>query len=160
MQSHQLVFLSNRYCGEAESPDKKQINVIFMFLQGACQLDMYDMKPQAPSEIRGLISSRALQSLDFISVINYPYWLNTQISSLLFARCIPSSKHGEGDVHIMCGTPVDKNLQGPGIGRRSIPTATAVSSSPPLCPLRRHETSTIFRALGSRVFWDAPTILL
>ena len=32
----------------------KQINVIFMFLQGgASQLDMYDMKPDAPIEIRG-----------------------------------------------------------------------------------------------------------
>ena len=32
----------------------KQINVIFMFLQGgASQLDMYDMKPDAPIEVRG-----------------------------------------------------------------------------------------------------------
>ena len=38
---------------EASGP-AKQINVIFMFLQGgASQLDMYDMKPDAPLEIRG-----------------------------------------------------------------------------------------------------------
>ena len=35
----------------------KRINVIFMFLQGgASQLDMYDMKPDAPIEIRGKYS--------------------------------------------------------------------------------------------------------
>ena len=39
---------------EAASDGKKQINVIFMFLQGgASHLDMYDLKPDAPQEIRG-----------------------------------------------------------------------------------------------------------
>ena len=39
---------------EAASGGKKQINVIFMFLQGgASHLDMYDLKPGAPQEIRG-----------------------------------------------------------------------------------------------------------
>ena len=39
---------------EAASGGKKPINVIFMFLQGgASHIDMYDMKPDAPSEIRG-----------------------------------------------------------------------------------------------------------
>lgn len=40
---------------EAAGKGKKQINVIFMFLQGgASHLDMYDMKPDAPEEIRGI----------------------------------------------------------------------------------------------------------
>ena len=39
---------------EKASGGRKQINVIFMFLQGgASHLDMYDLKPDAPSEIRG-----------------------------------------------------------------------------------------------------------
>ena len=39
---------------EAASGGGKQINVIFMFLQGgASHIDMYDMKPDAPEEIRG-----------------------------------------------------------------------------------------------------------
>ncbi|MBT7918476.1 MAG: DUF1501 domain-containing protein, partial [Planctomycetaceae bacterium] len=34
--------------------NKKNINVIFMFLQGgASHLDMYDLKPEAQREIRG-----------------------------------------------------------------------------------------------------------
>lgn len=103
---------------EAESPDKKQINVIFMFLQGgASQLDMYDMKPQAPSEIRGpyFQSSTAIpgfQLSDQLTLLAQ----HTDKFSLIRSMHSFTSKHGEGDVHIMCGTPVDKNLQGPGIG--------------------------------------------
>ena len=103
---------------EAESPDKKQINVIFMFLQGgASQLDMYDMKPQAPSEIRGpyFQSSTAIpgfQLSDQLPLLAQ----HTDKFSLIRSMHSFTSKHGEGDVHIMCGTPVDKNLQGPGIG--------------------------------------------
>ena len=42
---------------EEASGGRKQINVIFMFLQGgASHLDMYDMKPNAPVEIRGKYS--------------------------------------------------------------------------------------------------------
>lgn len=103
---------------EAESPDKKQINVIFMFLQGgASQLDMYDMKPQAPSEIRGPYFQSSTAIPGFHLSDQLPLLAqHTDKFSLIRSMHSFTSKHGEGDVHIMCGTPVDKNLQGPGIG--------------------------------------------
>ena len=46
--------LSQVLANEAASGGRKQINVIFMFLQGgASHIDMYDMKPKMPDEIRG-----------------------------------------------------------------------------------------------------------
>ena len=103
---------------EATSGGTSQINVIFMFLQGgASQLDMYDMKPKAPSEIRGPYFSAktnvpGLQLSDQLPRLSQ----NADKFSLIRSMHSFTSKHGEGDVHIMCGTPVDKNLQGPGIG--------------------------------------------
>ena len=103
---------------EARSGGTRQINVIFMFLQGgASQLDMYDMKPKAPSEIRGPYFSAktnvpGLQLSDQLPRLSQ----NADKFSLIRSMHSFTSKHGEGDVHIMCGTPVDKNLQGPGIG--------------------------------------------
>ena len=103
---------------EARSGGTRRINVIFMFLQGgASQLDMYDMKPKAPSEIRGPYFSAkttvpGLQLSDQLPRLSQ----NADKFSLIRSMHSFTSKHGEGDVHIMCGTPVDKNLQGPGIG--------------------------------------------
>ena len=100
------------------SGQDKQINVIFMFLQGgASQLDMYDMKPDAPSEVRGVY--RPIST-------NVP---GIQLSEKLpkLSRCADkfslirsmhtfANDHGAGDVEIMCGSPRDKNMQAPGIG--------------------------------------------
>ena len=103
---------------EANTGSANQINVIFMFLQGgASQLDMYDMKPNAPSEIRGPYFQTATKTpgiglSDQLPMLSQ----HTDKFSLIRSMHSFSSKHGEGDVHIMCGTPVDKNLQGPGIG--------------------------------------------
>ena len=103
---------------EANTGSAKQINVIFMFLQGgASQLDMYDMKPNAPSEIRGPYFQTATKTpgiglSDKLPMLSQ----HTDKFSLIRSMHSFTSKHGEGDVHIMCGTPVDKNLQGPGIG--------------------------------------------
>ena len=103
---------------EANTGSAKQINVIFMFLQGgASQLDMYDMKPNAPSEIRGPYFQTAtktpgMELSDQLPMLSQ----HTDKFSLIRSMHSFTSKHGEGDVHIMCGTPVDKNLQGPGIG--------------------------------------------
>ncbi len=110
--------LSEVLANEAASGGSKRINVIFMFLQGgASHIDMYDMKPDAPREIRGKYSPAST---------NVPgLQLSDQLPKL--CRCADkfslirsmqaySSKHGEGDVDIMCGSPLDKNLQAPGIG--------------------------------------------
>lgn len=110
--------LEDMLAAEAASPTGKQINVIFMFLQGgASQLDMYDMKPKAPREIRGPYfpantNVSGMQLSDQLPLLSQ----HADKFSLIRSMHTFTSKHGEGDVHIMCGTPVDKNLQGPGIG--------------------------------------------
>ena len=112
------ISLDQILSAEATTTGAKQINVIFMFLQGgASQLDMYDMKPSAPSEIRGpyfeaATNTPGMKLSDQLPMLSQ----HTDKFALIRAMHTFTSKHGEGDVHIMCGTPVDKNLQGPGIG--------------------------------------------
>ena len=103
---------------EAASGGRKQINVIFMFLQGgASHLDMYDMKPNAPVEIRGKYSP-ARTNVPGLHLSDQLPKLGKCADKFSLIRSMHSfcSKHGEGDVDIMCGSPRDKNLQAPGIG--------------------------------------------
>ncbi len=110
--------LSEVLAAEAASGGKKQINVIFMFLQGgASHIDMYDMKPNATDEIRGKYDP-ASTNLAGLQLSDQLPKLRSCADKFSLIRSMHSytSKHGEGDVHIMCGSPVDKNLQAPGIG--------------------------------------------
>ena len=103
---------------EEASGGRKQINVIFMFLQGgASHLDMYDMKPNAPVEIRGKYSP-ARTNVPGLHLSDQLPKLGKCADKFSLIRSMHSfcSKHGEGDVDIMCGSPRDKNLQAPGIG--------------------------------------------
>ena len=103
---------------EATGRGKKQINVIFMFLQGgASHIDMYDMKPHAPAEIRGKYNP-ASSNIPGVQLSDQLPKLLACADKFSMIRSMHSytSKHGEGDVHIMSGSPVDKNLQPPGIG--------------------------------------------
>ena len=103
---------------EAVSGGKKQINVIFMFLQGgASHLDMYDLKPDAPQEIRGNYQP-ARTNVPGLHLSDQLPKLGKCADKFSLIRSMHSfcSKHGEGDVDIMCGSPRDKNLQAPGIG--------------------------------------------
>ena len=96
----------------------KQINVIFMFLQGgASHIDMYDMKPDAPEEIRGKYNP-APTNIPGLHLSDQLPKLGRCADKFSLIRSMQSycSKHGEGDVDIMCGNPRDKNLQAPGIG--------------------------------------------
>ncbi|MCH8831019.1 MAG: DUF1501 domain-containing protein [Planctomycetes bacterium] len=101
----------------ADSADKN-INCIFMFLQGgASHIDMYDMKPEMSAEIRGEFEPVStnlpgLQLCDRLPKLSQC----TDKFSLIRSLQSYTSKHGEGDVHIMSGSPVDKNLQAPGFG--------------------------------------------
>jgi hypothetical protein len=103
---------------EAASGGKKPINVIFLFLQGAAShVDMYDLKPSMPDEIRGKyqpVSTNlpGLQLSDQLPKLSQC----ADKFSLIRSMHSYSSEHGQGDFHIMCGSPEDKNLQPPGIG--------------------------------------------
>ncbi len=103
---------------EASGKGRKQINVIFMFLQGgASHIDMYDMKPDAPQEIRGKYKP-ARTNIPGLHLSDQLPRLCQCADKFSLIRSMHSftSKHGEGDVDIMCGSPRDKVLQAPGIG--------------------------------------------
>ena len=103
---------------EKASGGRKQINVIFMFLQGgASHLDMYDLKPDAPSEIRGKYNPTRT-NIPGLHLSDQLPKLGKCADKFSLIRSMHSfcSKHGEGDVDIMCGSPRDKNLQAPGMG--------------------------------------------
>jgi uncharacterized protein (DUF1501 family) len=96
----------------------KQINVIFMFLQGgASQLDMYDMKPDAPIEVRGKYHPIST-NVPGIQLSDQLPKLSQCADKFSMIRSMHSfaNDHGAGDVDIMCGSPRDKNMQAPGIG--------------------------------------------
>ena len=103
---------------ESKSHKSLPINVIFMFLQGgASHIDMYDMKPRMSDEVRGKYSPAStrvpgLQLSDQLPKLSQC----ADRFSLIRSMHSYTSKHGEGDVHIMCGSELDKNLQAPGIG--------------------------------------------
>jgi hypothetical protein len=110
--------LSEVLAREAASGGKKPINVIFMFLQGgASHHDMYDMKPDMPDEIRGKYQP-ASTNLPGLQLSDQLPMLSRCADKFSLIRSMHSysSEHGQGDVHIMCGSPEDKNVQAPGIG--------------------------------------------
>ena len=110
--------LSDVLANESASGGKQQINVIFMFLQGgASHIDMYDMKPNSPAEIRGKYDPAAT-NVSGLQLSDQLPKLSTCADKFSVIRSMTSytSKHGEGDVHIMCGSPLDRNVQAPGIG--------------------------------------------
>ena len=110
--------LSDVLANDAAGNSGTQINVIFMFLQGgASHIDMFDMKPDMSEEVRGLYSP-ASTSLPGLQLSDRLPRLRGCADKFSLIRSMQSytSKHGEGDVHIMCGSPLDKNLQAPGIG--------------------------------------------
>ena len=110
--------LSDVLAREASSGGKKPINVIFMFLQGAAShVDMYDLKPDMPDEIRGKYQP-ASTNLPGLQLSDQLPKLSQCADKFSLIRSMHSysSEHGQGDVHIMCGSPEDKNVQAPGIG--------------------------------------------
>ena len=110
--------LSEVLAREAASGGKKPINVIFMFLQGAAShVDMYDLKPDMPDEIRGKYQP-ASTNLPGLQLSDQLPKLSQCADKFSLIRSMHSysSEHGQGDVHIMCGSPEDKNVQAPGIG--------------------------------------------
>ena len=110
--------LSRVLANEASGRGDKRVNVIFMFLQGgASHIDMYDMKPDAPREIRGNYEPASTRVSGLQLSDQLPQLCDCADKfSLIRSAHSYTSKHGEGDVHLMCGSPVDKNLQAPGIG--------------------------------------------
>ena len=109
--------LSDLLANEAQGA-KTNINVIFMFLQGgASHIDMFDMKPNMPIDIRGKYfpASTNVSGLQLSDQLPKLCQSADKFSLLRSVQAF-TSKHGQGDVEIMCGSPLDKNVQAPGFG--------------------------------------------
>ena len=91
--------------------------ILLWMLGGPSHIDMYDMKPDAPEEIRGKYNP-APTNIPGLHLSDQLPKLGKCADKFSLIRSMQSycSKHGEGDVDIMCGSPRDKNLQAPGIG--------------------------------------------
>ena len=116
---------------EAASGGKKQINVIFMFLQGgASHLDMYDLKPDAPQEIRGNYNPART---------NVPgLHLSDQLPKL--GKCADKFSLIRS-MHSFCSKPARQEPAGPRHRGRAEYAATTAGARAALCPLGGHETS-------------------
>lgn len=112
------IALPDVLASEAVQSGRKQINVIFMFLQGgASHIDMYDMKPDSPTAIRGKYNPAATKVSGLQLSDQLPKLAQCADKfSLIRSMQSYTSKHGEGDVHVMCGSELDRNVQAPGIG--------------------------------------------
>ena len=72
----------------AVNPDK-DVNCIMLFLLGApSQLDTWDMKPEAPAEIRGPFKPIRTNAADIRISEIFPAWRSTQTNSRCSARSI------------------------------------------------------------------------
>lgn len=112
------ISLPSVLASEASGSDRKNVNVIFMFLQGgASHIDMYDMKPDMPPEVRGDFDP-ASTNIPGLHLCEHLPKLSQCADKFSLIRSMRSfsSEHGRGDVDIMCGSPLDKNLQSPGMG--------------------------------------------
>ncbi|MFT7642032.1 MAG: hypothetical protein ACI9G1_003789 [Pirellulaceae bacterium] len=115
-----------------EKTTAKDINCIFMFLQGgASHIDMYDMKPEM-SDIRGEFDPIAT-NLPGLQLSDHLPKLAQCADKFSLIRSMQSytSKHGEGDVHIMCGSELDRNVQAPGFGAVMSAQKGQLSEVPP-----------------------------
>lgn len=112
---------------------QSEINVIFMFLQGgASHIDMFDMKPDMPLDVRGkyLPTSTTVPGLQLSDQL--PKLCQTADKfSLIRSMQSLTSKHGQGDVEIMSGSPLDKNVQAPGFGAVLSHQQTQAAPVPP-----------------------------
>ena len=84
---------------------------------GPSHIDLWDLKPDAPSEIRGEFRpiKTNVSGMEICELFPKLAKIADKFSIIRSMHSY-SSKHGEGDVDIMCGSPRDKNLQAPGIG--------------------------------------------
>ncbi|MBG87976.1 MAG: hypothetical protein CMO80_13885 [Verrucomicrobiales bacterium] len=103
---------------KAAANPKREVNCILLWmLGGPSHIDMYDLKPDAPSEIRGIFSPISTNVR------------GTQIGELMpnMAKCADkfsiirsmhsyTATHGKGDFHLMSGNPYSRTLVPPGFG--------------------------------------------
>lgn len=97
---------------------KREVNCILLWLLGGpSHIDMYDMKPQAPSEIRGELTpiSTRVPGMELCELM--PHLADCADKfSLIRSMHSYSPTHGQGDFHLMSGNKLTPAINPPGFG--------------------------------------------
>lgn len=101
----------------ADAP-RRDVNCILLWLLGGpSHIDMYDMKPLAPAEIRGELNpiSTRTPGLELCELM--PHLATcTDKFSLIRSMHSYSPTHGQGDFHLMSGNKLTNTINPPGFG--------------------------------------------
>ena len=102
----------------AEAKTRKQVNCIFVWLQGGpSQIDMYDLKPDAPSEIRGVLQPVQTNVPGTMLGELMPHMATCadKFSIVRSMHCY-SNAHGQSDLNLMSGAIPTRDFSPPGFG--------------------------------------------
>jgi len=96
----------------------RQVNCILLWLLGGpSHIDMYDMKPFAPSEIRGELNpiTTRVPGLELCELM--PHMADcAEKFSVIRSMHSYSPTHGQGDFHLMSGNRLTNSVNPPGFG--------------------------------------------
>lgn len=97
---------------------RKPVNCILLWLLGGpSHIDMYDMKPQAPAEIRGELNPivTRVPGLELSELMPHMAACADKFSVIRSMHSY-SPTHGKGDFHLMSGNRLESSMVPPGFG--------------------------------------------
>ena len=102
----------------AEAKTRKRVNCIFVWLQGGpSHIDMYDLKPDAPSEIRGVLQPTQTNVPGTMLGELLPHMASCADKfSIVRSMYCYSNAHGQSDLNLMSGAIPTRDFRPPGFG--------------------------------------------
>ena len=97
---------------------RREMNCIFLWLLGGpSHIDMFDMKPEAPAEIRGELNpiSTRVPGMEICELMPHLAGCTDKFSMIRSMHSY-SSTHGQGDFHLMSGNRLTPAINPPGFG--------------------------------------------
>ena len=103
--------------GGTESPREPVNCILLWMLGGPSHIDMYDLKPEAPAEIRGELNPipTNVPGLELGELMPHMAACADKFSVIRSMHSY-SPTHGKGDHHLMSGNPLDGSIVPPGFG--------------------------------------------
>ncbi|MBC8354358.1 MAG: DUF1501 domain-containing protein [Planctomycetes bacterium] len=100
------------------APPRRDVNCILLWLLGGpSHIDMYDMKPLAPTEIRGELNPISTRTAGLELCELMPNLAKcTDKFSMIRSMHSYSPTHGQGDFHLMSGNKLTNAINPPGFG--------------------------------------------